>query len=92
MLDTTLTPLQQNISFIVGTILAAGIIIMLVVFLILLGLCEIEEKRKTADYLETLEDKDRIIIARYEDYRHHIKKNPFKKEKKYTNNDIKDIK
>lgn len=91
MLNTTLTPLQENISFIVGTILAVGIIITLIVLLILLGLCEREEKRKTADYLQTLNDNDRIIIARYEDYKHHIKKNPFKKQKIYTNNDIKDV-
>lgn len=90
-METQLTELQQNISFIVGTILAAAIIIMLVIFLILIAICEREEKRKTADYLETLNDNDRIIIARYEDYKNHIKKNPLKKEKKYTDKDIEEI-
>ncbi len=92
MLDTTLTPLQQNISFIVGTVLAVAVIVLLVIFLILIGLCEREQKRKTADYLYTLNPNDRLVIARYEDYKNHIKKNPLKKEKTYTNNDIKDIK
>lgn len=82
MKTTDLTPLQDNISFIVGLVLAATMIILFIIWLIAIGLCEREEKRKTAEYLETLNPNDRLVVARYEDYRHKIKKNPLKKEKK----------